>query len=147
MSSKSTPLDGKSGNCRRPLFTLLLRLEQECQRCLAFRVGGGGDGSYWASLVALAEEAVDCPPWAASLRGPPVLPSGPWRIGCGAVSVGSGLVSGACEAVEGLSEFCVLGPVLEGWPWGGCWSKETGVPDIAKGGERENKGIYTKDGD
>ena len=62
----------------------------------------------------------------------PVLPSGGWNLGCGAEVVGSGFVDGGCDAVLGLSLFCVEGEVLSGWPWGGCEAKETGVPDMAR---------------
>lgn len=60
-------------------------------------------------------------------------------MGCGAEVVGSGLSAGGCEAVLGLSDFCVLGDVLSGWPWGGCASWETGVPlmvEEREGGEQ-----------
>lgn len=44
--------------------------------------------------------------------------------------VGSGFVGGGWDAVDGLSLFCVLGPLLSGWPCGGCWSKETDWADM-----------------
>lgn len=67
----------------------------------------------------------DCPPSASLLAEAegvswvPVLPVGGWNLGCGALVVGSGLVSGGCEAVDGLSLFCVEREVFSGWPWGG----------------------------
>lgn len=46
------------------------------------------------------EEAAGCPPWLA-------------------LRVGSGFEVRGCDAVEGLSSFCLLRPVLSGWPWEG----------------------------
>lgn len=118
MSSKRMPLDGKSGNWRRPDRKLTLRRASSAGPAGAEEVSP--PSAFWLEERTLASVCV------------PVLPPGGWNLGCGALVVGSGFSAGGCEAVEALSDFCVEGEVLSGWPCGGWSSWATGLPLIAK---------------